>query len=142
MPMSHPIYDAPEALSGMELNDFYQAKAVDWIQNNPGRFMTNGLRKILLLFHFDPMLQRQDGRNMLYLFAGLFPYGLMLPFIVLGMIAQIRNKPTWIFFLFIAYTLLLAFVFIGDSRIRSTIEPYLYIFGVSWITGKAGCSSS
>jgi 4-amino-4-deoxy-L-arabinose transferase-like glycosyltransferase len=140
MPMSHPIYEAPENLSDMQLNEYYQSKAIQWIASNPLRFMSNGVRKILLLFYFDPMLQREGGSSNFYLIAGLVPYGLLIPFIFLGIFSHLKNQDTWILLLYIFYTVLLSIIFFGDSRIRSPIQPYLYLFAIAWIIPRLNCT--
>lgn len=135
MPMSLPIYQAPDGLHGAEIDHYYRQQAIAWIFANPTRFALNGLRKIVALFHFDPMSARQEVSN-LFRAAGLLPYGLMLPFILVGLAAHLRDRRLWILYAYILFTTLLSIVFWGDSRIRAPIQPYLYLFGVlgvSWV---------
>jgi 4-amino-4-deoxy-L-arabinose transferase-like glycosyltransferase len=138
MPMSLPIYDAPAGLTDTQLNEYYQNKALTWIKGNPGQFLLNGVKKIIVLFNFDPMLQRQ-GDTYLSILAGIIPYGLLIPFIFLGMVQSIKNPDTWILLAFILYNILISFVYFGDSRIRATFQPYLYLFAVSWFDQRLKC---
>lgn len=129
MPMSLPIYEAPEGLLQNELDLYYRQKALTWILENPGLFWLNGFRKVFVLYNFDPMSWRGQ-MAWLYRLAGLFPYGLALPFIVVGMARNLREQSLWVVYWYILFTTLLTFVFYGDSRIRAPIQPYLYLFGV------------
>ncbi len=132
MPMSLPVYDRPEGLNQVEIDRFYRTEAIYWIQNNELQFLRNSIRKFLVLYYFDPMSQ-QSERALIFLVAGLFPYGILLPFMILGIIKEVRNDDVWLILLYIFYTTILAMLFYGDSRIRAPIQPYLYIFAVNWI---------
>jgi 4-amino-4-deoxy-L-arabinose transferase-like glycosyltransferase len=133
MPMSNPIYEAPEGLSATQIDAFYQSKAVEWIRQNPGRFLANGVRKLILLYHFDPLPQR-EGNTLLFRLAGMFPYALLLPFIFLGVWCEIKNPDAWLPLLMILFFTMLAFVFFGDSRARAPIQPLLYLFAMNWFS--------
>ena len=132
MPMSLPVYAAPPGLSQTELNRYYWDRTWVWIASHPVDFVVNDLRKLVALYHFDPLSWRPEV-SLLFRLAGLFPYGLMLPFIVLAAIEQIRNPRLWLIFAYILYSTLLAMLFYGDSRIRAPIQPYLYLFGAAWL---------
>lgn len=129
MPMSNPIYARPPNLDSHGVDQYYRARALEWIAVHPDQFLLNGARKVITLYNFDPLSARPEV-SMLYRLAGLFPYGLMLPFIFLGLIMQWRDERLWVIYAYILFTTLLAIVFWGDSRIRAPIQPYLYLFGV------------
>jgi 4-amino-4-deoxy-L-arabinose transferase-like glycosyltransferase len=129
MPMSHPIYARPPDLDSHAVDEFYRARALEWIRNNPAQFAVNGIRKVIVLYSFDPLSARPEV-SMLYRLAGLVPYGLLLPFILLGLVTQWRDERLWVIYAYILFTTLLTIMFWGDSRIRAPIQPYLYLFGV------------
>jgi hypothetical protein len=129
MPMSLPVYRAPRTLRGEEIDRYYRQKAIEWILANPARFVENGIRKVLVLYHFDPLSARAE-MSALFQLGGLVPYGLLLPFILLGFVMSAPDRRLWVIYLYIIFTTLLTFVFWGDSRLRAPIQPYLYMFGV------------
>ncbi len=129
MPMSNPIYARPPNLDSHAVDQYYRARALEWIAAHPDQFLLNGVRKVITLYNFDPLSARPEV-SMLYRLAGLFPYGLLLPFILVGVITQWRDERLWVIYCYILFTTLLTIVFWGDSRIRAPIQPYLYLFGV------------
>jgi 4-amino-4-deoxy-L-arabinose transferase-like glycosyltransferase len=129
MPMSHPIYARPPGLDSHAVDQYYRARALEWIGAHPDQFLVNGVRKVITLYNFDPLSARPE-MSALYRVAGLVPYGLLLPFILLGLLTQWRDERLWVIYCYILFTTLLAIVFWGDSRIRAPIQPYLYLFGV------------
>lgn len=128
MPMTSALYERPAGLAGTEVDHYYRQKALDWIAANPGTFVLNGIRKVIVLYHFDPMSARPEMAD-LFRWVGLIPYGIMLPFILLGLALNRRDRRLWLIYAYILFTTLLAVVFWGDSRIRAPIQPYLYLFG-------------
>jgi 4-amino-4-deoxy-L-arabinose transferase-like glycosyltransferase len=129
MPMSLPVYAVPQNLSGEEVDRYYRQRAVAWILANPDGFVVNGFRKVVTLYNFDPMSARADVADR-YRLVGLFPYGLLLPFILLGLLKHLTDPDVSVILCYILFTTLVSFVFFGDSRIRAPIQPYLYLFGV------------
>jgi hypothetical protein len=132
MPMSLPIYQAPAGLTDYELDQYYRNRAVQWIQSHPSKFALNGVKKVIMLYSFNPASVRPE-MAWIFRLAGLVPYGLILPFILLGIIAAIRNPRTWILLSYVSLTTVVAFVFWGDSRVRAPIQPYLYLLAASWV---------
>ena len=128
-PMSKPIYAAPPNLDEWELDHYYRQKAIEWIKQHPGTFLINGFKKLSVLFHWDPKSLRPEVSKV-YRMIGLFPYGLMVPFIFFGLIANLNNQRFRIIYLYILFTIILTVLFCGDSRLRAPIQPYLYLFGV------------
>jgi 4-amino-4-deoxy-L-arabinose transferase-like glycosyltransferase len=129
VPMSLPIYDRPAGLSELEADNYYRQQAVEWITSHPVEFATNAIDKVIVLYSFDPLSRRTDQAN-LYRFVGLFPYGILLPFVLVGLAINAGNEKFGIILGYILFTTLIAAVFFGDSRIRAPIQPYLYLFGV------------
>ncbi len=106
---------------------------MEWIAGHPIEFLSNGIRKVIVLYNFDPMSSRPEVAG-LYRLAGIFPYGILMPFIAIGLLATVRNEKFWIILWYILFTTAMAFVFYGDSRIRAPIQPYLYLFAPLGIT--------
>lgn len=129
MPMSNPIYARPPNLGSHAVDQYYRARALEWIAAHPDQFLLNGVRKVIMLYNFDPLSARPEVSN-LYRLAGLVPYGLLMPFILFGVMTQWRDERLWVIYCYILFTTLLTIVFWGDSRIRAPIQPYLYLFGV------------
>ncbi len=133
MPMSLSIYSRPPWLSDPEAGEYYRTLAMEWIAGHPIEFLSNGIRKVIVLYNFDPMSSRPEVAG-LYRLAGIFPYGILMPFIAIGLLATVRNEKFWIILWYILFTTAMAFVFYGDSRIRAPIQPYLYLFAPLGIT--------
>lgn len=129
MPMSGGIYDAPAELSGPQIDAYYRQRAIQWIYSNPLQFAINGVRKVMVLYSFDPLSSRPEVAG-LFRLAGLVPYGLMTPFIIVGLLMNLKNRRFGIILWYVLFTTVMAIVFFGDSRVRAPIMPYLYIFGV------------
>jgi hypothetical protein len=90
---------------------------------------------VIVLYSFDPTSWRPEVAG-LYRLAGIFPYGILMPFLAIGLVANLRNEKLWIILWYILFTTAMAFVFYGDSRIRAPIQPYLYLFAA---LGLAAC---
>jgi 4-amino-4-deoxy-L-arabinose transferase-like glycosyltransferase len=129
MPMSLPIYQVPTGLSETETDSYYRERAIEWITGHQADFWLNGARKVLMLYNSDPVSWREQVAEF-YRLAGVVPYGMLLPFIMLGLAQNLRNEKYSIVLGYIFFTTAMAFVFYGDSRIRAPIQPYLYLFGV------------
>lgn len=129
MPMSGGIYDVPPRLSETEVDQYYRQRAIQWIISHPLNFAVNGVRKIIVLYSFDPMSWRPEVAG-LFRLAGLVPYGILMPFILLGLILSVGSTNFKIILWYVLFTTLMAIMFYGDSRIRAPIQPYLYILGV------------
>ena len=132
MPMSLPVYAIPSGLSGPKIDQYYRKRATEWITAHPIAFVFNGFRKLIALYSFDPLSRRPEVAGF-YRLAGLFPYGVLMPFVFLGLILNFRNSNFSVMVWYIFFTTLMAAVFFGDSRIRAPIQPYLYLFGVMGI---------
>lgn len=148
MPMSGGIYDAPVELSGPQIDAYYRERALGWIISHPLDFFVNGLKKTVVLYSFDPLSWRPEVASF-YRVAGLIPYGLLMPFILLGLFTSLKNGRYGIILWYIVFTTLMAAVFYGDSRIRAPIQPYLYVFGVTglglalgWLRRRSGRSTA
>jgi 4-amino-4-deoxy-L-arabinose transferase-like glycosyltransferase len=141
MPMSRPIYARPSGLDSYATDQYYRQRALDWILQHPAQFAINGIRKVIMLYNFDPLSARPE-MSALYRVVGLVPYGLMLPFILLGAVLFGRNQRLWVIYCYIIFTTLLTIVFWGDSRIRAPIQPYLYLYGVLGVQAVAGWAQS
>ena len=128
-PMSQPLYQAPPGLTELELDRYYRKKATQWIFHHPGRFIVNGVKKILVLYHFDPMSWRTEKAT-LFRLGGLFPYGVVLPFIFWGILTRFRQRQLGIIVCYLLFNTLLAILFCGDSRLRAPMQPYLYLFSI------------
>ena len=129
MPMSLPIYDIPAGLSETEIDSYFRQRAVEWIASHPVEFATNAVEKVIVLYSFDP-LSRRSNQEMLYRLVGLVPYGILFPFVLLGLAINLNNKKLGILLGYILFMTLLAAIFFGDSRVRAPIQPYLYVYGV------------
>ena len=138
MPMSLPIYAAPSGLSKPELDQYYRQRAIDWLTSHPMEFAVNGIRKVIVLYSFDPLSTRPEMASF-YRLAGVFPYGVIFPFILVGFLAFWRRFQFTVTLWYILFTTFLTVVFWGDSRVRAPIQPYLYIFGalgVEWFSKR------
>jgi hypothetical protein len=133
MPMSLPIYQIHSGLSEAEVDQHYRQHALEWIASHPLDFTINGIRKVIVLYSFDPLSWRPEVAG-LYRFAGVFPYGLVMPFIFLGLIQNLRNPKFSVVMWYILFTTLMAALFYGDSRCRATPAP-IRGFGY-WRTAK------
>jgi len=120
----------PVGATEMELDRNYYRLGLEWIQANPRDFAILVVKKVVRLFDFDPHTSRQDIAGW-YWFAGLIPYGLMLPFILFGLFALIRTRSMWLLYAVLLAAMLNTMMIYGDSRFRAPIQPYLYLFG-SW----------
>lgn len=129
MPMTGGIYDAPADLSGPQIDAYYRQLAIQWIASHPFDFAVNGVKKVIVLYSFDPLSWRPEVAN-LFRLAGLVPYGLLMPFIFVGLFMNLWDRRFRIILWYILFTTLMAILFYGDSRIRAPIQPYLYMFGV------------
>ncbi len=141
MPMSLPVYQAPVGLSGPAIDQYYRQRAITWILSHPVDFIVNGFRKVFALYNFDPMSWRPEVSG-LYRLAGVFPYGIMLPFILVGLFPNLRRPKFRIVLWYLLFTTLMAILFYGDSRIRAPIQPYLYLYGVLGVQAVAGWAQS
>jgi len=142
MPMSLPIYDRPADLTELEIDSYFRQRAMDWITSHPVAFVTNAVEKVIVLYSFDP-LTRSSGHETLYRLVDSSRTASCFPFILLGLVLNLKNDGLAVLLGYILFMTLLAAVFFGDSRIRAPIQPYLYIYGVlgvqafvKWLAGR------
>lgn len=107
---------------------------VAWITDHPVDFTLLVAKKLVRFFDFDPHSAR-PGVASLYRLIGFFPYGLLFPVMVIGIVGETRNRKAWLLYFVVLAAVLNALVFYGDPRMRSPIQPYLYLFA-STVLGR------
>lgn len=120
--------DAPRT-SEMVRDDWFRAKALEWIKTNPYRFIQLSFLKAYRLFHFYNFTTRLSLR-WVFLLGGVFPYLVSLPS-ALYALAQRKNWSTvWPIVAVALPTVTSAMIFYGDVRLRTPIEPLILLLAV------------
>jgi 4-amino-4-deoxy-L-arabinose transferase-like glycosyltransferase len=128
---------ASPQLPEVELQAYYYAQGENWIREHPGDFARLLPWKIIRLFDYDPHSVRSDKEPLLRA-VGLVPYGIMLPFFFVGAVAGRRDPRVQLVLCLVLGMVTSALVFYGDPRMRSPIQPYLYVLAAvglreSWL---------
>ena len=142
-PIRHGIWSKTGA------SNYFVAKVVDWARKDPLAFLGLQIRKIDLLLNGDEIFRNQalyPSRAyspvlwlLLWKAPGIaFPFGVLLPFAMLGLVVAWRRAPLlgWI----LAVYALANVAFLITARYRVPMVPYLAIFaaaGVRWLVKEA-----
>ena len=132
------------ALSEAEASSFWTTKAVTFILDNPGRFLSLTFKKLLYLLSGFENSDNTDiyyARNYSYLLSGLiwskpifFPFGLLVPLAVIGLVTTFRRRrellPLYIMIVGYIPTIVL---FLVTSRHRLPLVPFLIIFAAAGV---------
>ncbi|MFH1612600.1 MAG: glycosyltransferase family 39 protein [bacterium] len=131
-----------DALTEVEKDKFYYQLGFNWIKNNPKKFVFLEFKKFLRFWDYDKRSYHSKTSN-LYKIIGLFSYGILLPFIIIGFCFSLKNNNFLILNFSILYFLFITLIFYGDIRLRAPIEPFLFILGsigiskvIKWIKLK------
>ncbi len=120
--------ERPKSTGELAKDREYYALGLQWISENPDDYAILLFKKIFRLFDPDPHTTRSNVST-LYRVGGWIPYGVLLPFILLGMFALLPNRNIWIVYSVMISVLANTLIIYGDSRFRAPIQPYLYLFG-------------
>jgi hypothetical protein len=120
--------ERPKSTGELAKDREYYALGLQWISENPDDYAILLFKKIFRLFDPDPHTTRSNVST-LYRVGGWIPYGVLLPFILLGMFALLPNRNIWIVYSVMISVLVNTLIIYGDSRFRAPIQPYLYLFG-------------
>lgn len=108
-------------------NKFLVKKTIDFIRNNPKKFLALELKKVL--YFWAPIDWEIVGGRWFN-----FEYAAMLPFIAIGILLAIKgfwkNYPV---LLPIIYFQIMSLIFYGSPRFRFPVEPFLFILASSGI---------
>ncbi|TAK34801.1 MAG: hypothetical protein EPO21_08510 [Chloroflexota bacterium] len=114
------------ALPEVELDRYYYSQAFAWIGEHPVDFLRLLPLKLVRLYDYDPHSVRTDEAASFRL-IGLLSYGVFLPFMVVGFVVGLRNRRALPLYCLIGAFTTSALVFYGDPRMRSPIQPYLFL---------------
>jgi tetratricopeptide (TPR) repeat protein len=126
------------ALKASEVSKFWKRRALNFVRENPSRFVRLVGEKILAFFNAyeisDVISMETMKRFSSLLKFGLLPYGFIAPFAILGMILAIRRRTFAPLYLFVIANLLAVIITFVNSRYRLTVLPLFLIFsGVSLV---------
>lgn len=126
---------APTNPSWMRLNEAQQDKllttaTVEWIRRNPGEFLRLLPRKLISFLNYRQGSNTREVSEALMDLAGFLSYGVLLPFMAIGLGWSLRFElpDQRLLHLITASFLLGVLVYAGGVRLRSPLEPVLLIF--------------
>jgi Tfp pilus assembly protein PilF/4-amino-4-deoxy-L-arabinose transferase-like glycosyltransferase len=134
--------EAGRKLSASEESSFWTNKALKFIWNNPGEFIAVTLKKtvyFLVGFENSDQTDIYDSRRYSSLYSILlwkkiicFPFGLILPFCLIGMIHLWRRKSSLsLFYIFIIGYIPTVVLFLVTARHRLPIIPFMLLFAAA-----------
>jgi glycosyltransferase involved in cell wall biosynthesis len=128
--------DAGMDLAPYERDRLRRKKAIEYIRVHPGRFARLALEKFRRLW--NPLPNFGGFRRPHYMLASLLSY---VPVMILGILGFIRLRGNWRKLLFllspVIYFTLLHMVFIGSTRYRTPVMPFIMIIGAAGICEPA-----
>lgn len=127
-------------LTASEESSFWTGKAIDFILNNPGKFIGITFKKIVYFFvGFENSDQTDIYQSRVYSSLSsiliwkkpiYFPFGLIFPISLIGMIAcWAKRKEPALFYIFIIGYIPTVVLFLVTARHRLPIIPFMLIFG-------------
>ncbi|NQT23552.1 MAG: glycosyltransferase family 39 protein [Candidatus Omnitrophica bacterium] len=117
------VRETVEPLDEVDRDEAYRKLAVDFIRKNLTKMPLFVFHKIRQLFDPIPLPKVKDR------WIVIFSYGLLFPFMCLGLVLSFRYyKRFLLIYVAIAFNIAIAAVFVGFSRQRASIEPFLIMF--------------
>ena len=129
-PSSHRI-DWNNLTGGKQLTEYerdrlFRQKALEYIRDNPGRFLQ--LAAIKFGRFWSPIPNYEKYRSTLYNVVSLFSFGPVLALAAVGVVLLRRRWRELLLLLSpVGYYSMLALVFVGSTRYRTPVEPYLIV---------------
>ncbi len=126
--MTEKIKELPRDNSfEVHLNQMYLDRAINYIQKNPLRFISNGLRKLFELWVFN--LNDPRSRLMIY----LIPTIIILVFFIVGIFKSINFSRFNLFYLFFLETTIVSVIFFALPRYQTMMKVLMLPFAVEGI---------
>ena len=129
---------AVEQLSEYDRNKYFRDKALEWIQENPGRFVLLGFEKFRRFWNLVP--NAPEYRTPLVCAMSLLTYGPVLAFGLVGIVvAWARRRPLLLIVTPVVYYSALHSVFVGSTRYRTSVIAFVIVFsarGLTWAWEK------
>lgn len=138
--------EAGRPLSDTEESSFWKSKAVDFIISNPGRFISITFKKCIyfvLGFENSDQTDLYFARKFSSLYSVLlwnrlvyFPFGMLLPLAIIGMIASWKHRHKQglvLIYLFILCYIPTVVLFLVTARHRLPVIPFMLLFAAAGI---------
>jgi tetratricopeptide (TPR) repeat protein len=136
--------ETKRTLTAGEESSFWTQKAINFITNNPGKFLGLTLRKLV---YFLVGFENSDNGDIYYsrnyssLYASLlwhkiiyFPFGLCLPLAIIGMIEGWKKRREYsLFYIFVIGYIPTVILFLVTARHRLPIIPFILLFAAAGI---------
>jgi len=133
-------------LTSTQVSLFWIRKSLDFIKNNPLRYLKLEFMKILLFLNreeFPDLIQNQDyfrNYSILIKILSLISFGIIGPFSLMGVIVSLKkNSGTKLLFIYIISYLLILMVFYVTSRYRLPAVYGFFPFAgfyINWLYEK------
>jgi 4-amino-4-deoxy-L-arabinose transferase-like glycosyltransferase len=125
-PTGHKITHLPSSLTPLEQDRLYRAKALQFISEKPGRFLSLALVKFKRFWNIIP--NYEEYRSVKYILISLLSYVPILVFGIIGIILSLtRDKKVLFLLLPVIYYTALHMIFPGSVRYRVPIMPFFMI---------------
>jgi len=103
---------------------------LDYITQHPGRALKGVGQRLVRFWHFDSQSGRPEVRSR-YRLVGFLSYGVLLPFILLGLFLSLRKwRKNSLLYLLVAYFAVVSSLLSTEVRKRAPIDIYLIMFGM------------
>lgn len=113
--------------------------AVDYIKHNPTKFLKGMWYRFIRFWNFDSQSIRPTEHSR-YRLVGFLSYGLLLPFIILGICISFKEwREFVVLYLLIFYFMIVCSVLSSGTRQRAPVDPYLIMFamlGLDYLIAK------
>lgn len=118
------------SLNEAEQDKIFFNYAIQWMKQNPFAFASLLPRKLISYLNFRQSSNTQELKGVLMDLANFFSYGLLLPFMMIGLCwtARFESSDQRLLHLIIAAFLCGVFLYAGSVRLRLPIEPFLLSF--------------
>ena len=136
-----PAMDAPwwptERIAGLgeyEKDQYLKKEAVQFIVDNPGRFLQLAVVKLLRTWNLIPNVEAY--RTPLYCGISLLSYGPVLALAIVGLFHTRSAWPkAWLLLVPIVYYSGLHSIFVGSTRYRTPLMPFVIGFSARGVVG-------
>ena len=128
--MKARLEEVPEA----EADSFLMQVAVQYIREQPDRFLVLSLRRAVYFWWLEPT--NPLASTLVY----VLPWAVILPFGILGVITSLKRWRCVSLLLLLLFSISLPYLLtVVESRFRMPLEPYVILFaaqGLVWLRGR------
>lgn len=128
-------------LTAAEVSSYWQSRGMEYVKEHPGRALELLFERVYYFLAGEELFNNRNPLEVrqyatlygltIWDFGLSFPYGLLVPFFLIGVFVAIRSrKPHWLLLLFVLSQIAATSLFFVCSRFRQPVIPVMIMFAV------------